>query len=63
MSQICRLFSGSNPVVGSSKKTIEGFPTIDIPKLNRLFIPPDNSLIKKFLNSTSFMLAKVFSTF
>lgn len=63
MSQICLLFSGSSPVVGSSRKTIEGFPTIDIPKLSLLFIPPESSLTRKFLNSVSFIFLRVFSTF
>ena len=35
-------FSGSNPVVGSSRNTILGLPTILIPTDNLLFIPPDN---------------------
>ncbi len=42
MSHIALLFSGSNPVVGSSKNTQVGEPKIDIATLSLLFIPPDN---------------------
>lgn len=65
MSQIPLRFSGSNPVVGSSKKTTfqykeytVGYPTREIAILSLLFIPPDNCLTWKFLkfyNETSSM--------
>lgn len=42
ISHIPLLFSGSRPVVGSSKKITDGYPTNEIAKLTRLFMPPDN---------------------
>ena len=47
---ICRRLSGSNPVEGSSKKTIFGSPTRLIAMESLLFIPPDNELARKFVN-------------
>ena len=37
---IDRLVSGSSPVVGSSRNTIDGLPIREIARETRLFIPP-----------------------
>jgi hypothetical protein len=46
-------FSGSNPVVGSSKNTIRGSPTKLIATDNLRFMPPDNCLTLKLAKSVS----------
>jgi len=44
---------GSNPVDGSSRKIISGYPTKAIAIDTLLYIPPDNSLALKSLNSVN----------
>ena len=43
------LFSGSKPVVGSSKNKIFGSPTIEIAIESLLFIPLNNILIEDYI--------------
>jgi hypothetical protein len=49
-----RLFSGSNPVDGSSKKINEGYPTNAIAIDNLRFMPPDNFEVLKLAKLLSF---------
>lgn len=58
----CLLFYGSNPVVGSSKNTILGLPTILIPTDSLLFMPPDNWPALKCLNWVKFTSYKAWAT-
>lgn len=58
----CLLFSGSKPVVGSSKNTMRGFPTMLMPTESLLFMPPESWLALKFLNWVRFTSYKAWAT-
>lgn len=57
ISQSYLLFSGSNPVDGSSKNIMSGYPTKLIATDSLRFIPPLNSLVLKCLNSVKYTSA------
>lgn len=52
MFHICLRCEGSNPELGSSKKTTLGFPTREIAKDSLLCIPPDNLLLAMSFHSS-----------